>query len=189
VIKTLIAAFILGLALAMAGASLYPLPGHQRIRGDIEAATNGGRKEDFHIELATDRLIQQQPATAAFPVAGFEAAGQNTILAEAFQVRNAKGEVIGIASRMQGVVPDSLGGPASAVNWLLVIPARGAMLFEQKRILTDVAMPDMQALHGRMIWGDREFANLTGTYIEARLDAGSDDAKILLSTRLMTEAE
>ena len=168
----------------MAGASLYPLPDHKRIRGETEAAANGGREEVFHIELKRDQLGRQSKTAALFPFAGFSMSGDQPVVAEAFQIRNKSGQVIGVASRLEGIVPDSIGEPSLAVNWLLVIPARGALLLEQKRVMSDVVAPGMQALHGRMTWGDREFAELSGSYIEARMGMGSGEPKIVLSTRL-----
>ena len=176
------------------GASVYPLPGHQRVRSGIEAMADGGRKEDFYINVSADRILHDEAGVAAYPVPAMNGGAGQYIQAEVFQLRNADRQVIGLASRMRGIVPDSAGSPTQAVSWVLFIPSRGSLVLDQVRVMTNGLIPEMEAVQqGRVVTGDGEFARLKGQYIEALVveenyDSGQQERFILLSTRLRSGA-
>jgi hypothetical protein len=182
---------VLGLVLVLAGAYFYPLPTNVRVRSDIEPVPNGGRKEDFYINLEFDRLAPAQEVLAApFPEKALQSGGEQVVRAEIFRLRNAQREVIGLATRMTGLVPDANGEPLVAINWLVLVPGRGAFLLSQGPSLAAGLLPDsMQFEQGEMLVGDGEFSGLSGSYVEASLledtnGDGVDEGVLLLSTRL-----
>ena len=182
---------MLGLVLVLTGAYFYPLPTNVRVRSDIEPIANGGRKEDFYINLEFDRLAPaQEVLTAPFPQKALLSVGDQVVRAELFRVRNAQREVIGLASRMTGLVPDANGEPSVAINWLVLVPGRGALLLLQKPSLAAGLLAEsVQFQQGDMVVGDGEFSALSGSYVEATLAEdidgdGIDEAVLLLSTRL-----
>jgi hypothetical protein len=182
---------VLGLVLVLTGAYFYPLPTNVRLRSDIEPVANGGRKEDFYINLEFDRVAPaQEVLTASFPEKALDSGGDQVVRAELFRVRNTQREVIGLASRMTGLVPAADGESSVAINWLVLIPGRGALLLSQGPSLPIGLLPESaQFKQGKMLVGDGEFSALSGSYVEATLAEdsngdGVDEAVLLLSTRL-----
>lgn len=172
----------------IAGAYFYPLPNQLRVRSDIGVIANGGRTEDFYIHLDRDRIIQAQES----PVAAFSERG---VQAELFKLRNTNRKVIGLASRMTGLIPAANGELELAVNWLLLLPSRGSFMLSQNPsplspLLAEGANIELDIKRGRMVVGDREFSELAGSYVEVALSEDTDgDGKaeklLLLSTQLV----
>ncbi len=173
------------------GAYFYPLPDNAVIRSATESIPNGGRKEDFYINLELDRIAPaQEVRVAGFPVREISSRGNQVIRAEVFKLRNSRREVIGLASRMTGLAPDVLGEPEVVVNWLLMIPGRGGLMLSQGDMPAAGLLPDgIPFKQGLFVSGDGVFADLVGSYAEAELfedmnSDGTDEPVVLLSTRL-----
>jgi len=140
--RLFLASCIAGLAIALALAGFYPLPENQRVRSQIEVLANGGRQETFVIEWPADRI--SLPAARASDV---DVATKGMVVlvnrnggaagAELFRLRDVRGNVIGIASRVTGRVPGQRFTSASVTNWTLLIPGRGSLLLSQENS-TDV---------------------------------------------------
>lgn len=179
----------------LAGAGVYPLPGHERLRSGIEAMENGGRKEDFYIDLSTDQVLTKKAGVAAFPVPAMSVAGSESLSASVYKIRNSDRDVVGLAAQVTGNVPDSLGEPVPAVNWILMVPSRGTLVLDQERVLPGSLIPEMASVQqGTVVSGDGEFAGLNGRYVQAEItetdyDSGNESRYILLSTRVWSEAE
>lgn len=195
--RTFLFSFLAGAVLVVAVAAIYPLPRHERFASQIEVLTNGGRGEDFQIRWPQDRIdIDTPPAgivvgnTAGLAVLPDGAAGPAA--AEIFRLRDAGGNVIGLASRLTARMPGRAGRDRSVSNWLLLIPSRGSLLLSQengadmgpvKTAAGWVAAADAPGFwstgsryrisagpapggRGRVVSGTGEFARLDGDYSE-----------------------
>jgi len=185
---------VLGIALSIGLAAVYPLPGHLRVRSDIEAVANGGRKEAFYINTETDRIAPaQEVRVAAFPEPVMSYDGNQVIRAELFKARNGRVDVVCIASRMIGAVPDAEGNASVAINWMVQVPSRGSFMLKQSGTPSIEPLSGVANIYeGVLVAGDREFANLYGTYVETILyedenNDGVDEEVILLSTLFKLE--
>lgn len=195
-IRVFILSFLAGLALVVAAAGLYPLPGHERFRSNIEVLTNGGRQESFVIRWPQDRIAMPAPLPGAAPVVTGGGVvldpGQQPVAVELFRLRDTDGNVIGIASRATARLLGQRVAAASTTNWMLLIPSRGSLLLTQENSadLRPVPTPDgyeLPAEHrefwapgtryritagpapdgrGRLVRGTEEFAGLNGSYAE-----------------------
>lgn len=185
----LLSGILLGFGGVLAAAHLYPWVEHPRLPSLTSVVANGGRAERFVIHLPADRIQSSGAAAlglrgAAHPT-GAELPpelGTSPLLAEHFKVRDANGQVIGIAARHW---TDAEGTPSAA--WALLIPSRGALLLsasgeQSGRIdaaleragrsagtawsgAIEVALADSSA-PGRVVGGSEEFDRLGGTYLE-----------------------
>jgi hypothetical protein len=127
-------AFWLGLLAGFCGvlgaAHFYPWVAPSRLPSHTSVVANGGRAERFLIRLPADRIdaIGDQKsglragvgATAVALPVELEA---GPLLVEQFKVRDAAGNVIGLAARHWS---NTSAGPTTA--WSLLIPSRGALL-------------------------------------------------------------
>jgi hypothetical protein len=107
--RLLLLGFVLGLAGTLATAYFAPWVEYQRYRSPAEVVPNVGRVEQFVVRLPTDRIgapIEDLPAARL----------------EHFKLRDADGNVIGVAARHQTTLT---GGDETA--WLLAIPSRGTL--------------------------------------------------------------
>ena len=194
--RTFILSFLAGIVLTVACAALFPLPRHERFPSQIEVRTNGGRAEDFQIRWPQDRLSFDTEATAAdSPVTeGLVVLSdpQGPAAAELFRLRDAQGNVIGLASRLTARMPGRGGRSRSVTNWSLLIPSRGALLLVQENgadmgpvRTTEGWLPAVDAPgfwstgsryrisagpapggRGRVLRGTGEFVDLSGNYEE-----------------------
>lgn len=183
-------------------ARFFPFPEPPRVYSEASALANGGREEAFLIRLPEDRLGPPRAATTRdFPQQSFSAVGKDKILAELFRIRDAKGRVIGIASRMNGIVPDQNKDPEAATDWMLVLPGRGALAMSraavevggQREFQVD-RMGFSFANSGPLIAGSGDFADLSGFYEETtdveKIDSrGQVHGLVRLTTRLRSTAE
>lgn len=157
--------FVAGLLCVGIAAWYWPLPVHVRERSLITVLPDAGRQEKFVIHWPEDRIDlpgahpgrgDGLPAGMAAGVAVLENTNGQRVSAEVFRLRDAADHVIGVASRMAGT-GGALADPGqSASNWLVVIPARGALFLvqtdrfdatagEQATPAGFVAMPPAQA--------------------------------------------
>lgn len=87
---------------------------------------------------------------------------------ETLKIRDAQGEVIGVASRIAAAERD--GGPR-AVWWTFVMGLRGTLAAH--------ATDEGAAGDGRLVGGTRSFAGVAGRLVERRRDDGGYDLAVL----------
>jgi hypothetical protein len=173
----------------------------ERVRAQVDVVPNVGRTERFVIRLPLDRIADSGPslAGAGFPAALEWPAALAGMRAEQFKLRNAGGEVIGLAARHAHGGPD---GRREAA-WLLFVPGRGALALAQPDFTGGLAEAMRQAGFdgtaawqgevryvgsgdgdgdgdtsgfGRIVHGTGEFENLLGVYDENWTVTGVDEA-------------
>ncbi len=189
----------LGMALVILVAAIYPLPLHQRYRSSISVIPDGGRAETFTMQWPQDRVQSVIAATAAGSlVAGGASSpplnGAPGASAEIFRLRDAAGNVIGLASRSTSMRRAREGAAGQGSDWVLVVPSRGALFLTQanSRDVTPRSGPSgggLQAAEdaaafwdgatrlqitagptadgaGQVVGGSEEFADMSGSYDE-----------------------
>lgn len=116
------ALFWLGLVLGLAGGigagGWYPWVHHDRPPSRTEVVPNGGRAERFLIHLPADRIAPARELGAE------PEPGTALVLVEQFKLRDAEGEIVGLAARH--LSPLDAGG--AGVAWLVTIPGRGTLM-------------------------------------------------------------
>jgi hypothetical protein len=208
--------FAAGILLAICVAILYQAPQPTRFRSLASVQPDGGRREEFairwpddRISLPADQRAARDGAAGATDSAGAmvlaDAAGRR-VSGEVFRLRDAEGNVVGVASRV------SAGGARPTGDWMLVLPGRGALLLHQADAADlaarpvpgprrRVASPAQQAAFwsgrrefrataagsGTVVHGTREFAGLAGSFIETWALEGTGPAGSTRGTiRLVT---
>ncbi len=189
-------AFWLGLLAGFCGvlaaAHYYPWVVHTRLPSQTSVVANGGRAERFLIRLPADRIdalggttVGLRGVSSADQAALPSALAQQPLLVEHFKVRDAAGNVIGLAARHWSSTP---AGPTTA--WSVLIPSRGALLLTapgEGRGALDAALRNAGFMPGTAWSGDlrvdlgagsntkepglfaagsNEFAGLQGHYTE-----------------------
>jgi hypothetical protein len=104
--------FFLGFCGVLAAGYFSPWFEYPRYRSAATVVQNGGRLEQFLVRLPADRIGSALPKTQQ-PDAGQLAH---------FKLRDAEGNVIGIAARHSVPLADG-----TATSWLLTIPSRGSI--------------------------------------------------------------
>ena len=187
-LKILNLGIVLGIAAAAAVVYVYPVVDQHREPSLIAVLPNGGNSESFHIRLPGDRIMagatgstESTPLALEWPKHDFLANMQT----ELFKVRNEKGVVIGVASRLSGTSEQH----RSFIEWVVHLPARGSMF------ITMAANPSADGYReGNLKAGTREFLTLNGAIIERFVnevdDVDSDDVgRIELVTAFVGLAE
>jgi hypothetical protein len=105
--------FVLGLAGTLALAWFAPIFEYTRYRSATSVVANGGRVEQFLVHLPVDRIEAS---------VGAEASAESGIRLRHYKLRDAEGNVIGLAVRHELRT-----GDATETAWLLTIPSRGAI--------------------------------------------------------------
>jgi hypothetical protein len=105
--------FILGLAGTIAAAWFAPMFEYTRYRSATSVVANGGRVEQFLVHLPVD-LIEL--------AAGAEASRDSGAHLRHYKLRDAEGNVIGVAARHELAIGDT-----AEAAWLLAIPSRGTI--------------------------------------------------------------
>lgn len=210
--RVFLGAFAAGIALVLVGAALLPTPAPVRYRALITVQPDAGRREEFRVRFPGDRIdlpadarVDLPPTDARGAVVLEDAAGQRAS-AELFRLRDADGNIIGVASRV------ATGGAGSrpASTWMLVIPGRGTVAFGQEDAADLTARPrpaaarrvaslPQQAAFWRgirryvagagsaLVHGTREFAGLTGSLTETwTLAEAATDGSARGEIRLVT---
>lgn len=183
VFRTFVFGILLGFALAAAALHFLPAVNQHREASLISVQANGGTLERFRIELPEDRILAGGAGAQAMPAGLDWPASLADTRAELYKVRNERGIVIGVASRLEGREQ----GAGELVEWALHLPARGTMFLS----LRPGEAPGDYA--GRLRAGTREFSGLTGSaqerVVPAAVDGGdeSNDGRIeLLTARTST---
>ena len=178
--RTFIISFVAGLLVVAVLAATWPLPTHPRIRSLISVAADGGRQEEFVIHWPDDRIARpgeparEAGAGVAGSVAGavvLEDSAGNRASAELFRLRDAEGNVIGIAGRLAGTGGAIADPRRSASNWLLVIPSRGALFMAQSDVMDTTIREHVTAdgpvvlapLQSREFWVERTKVRVTAS--------------------------
>lgn len=105
---------ILGLAGTLLAAWLLPWVEYTRYRSETQVVANLGRLEQFVVRLPSDRI--GDPVTTV--------SGDTAVTLEHFRLRDAAGNVIGLAARHR------LGnGSGDELAWFISVPSRGTMTF------------------------------------------------------------
>ena len=201
---TFLFALLLGFGGVLAAGHFLPWGVHVRLPSQTRVVANGGRSERFVIRLPVDRV-----AAAGAKAAGLRAengAGAlppeltaEPLLVEHFKLRDAGGNVVGLAARHW-----SGDAKAAGTAWSLMIPSRGALLLTapgEARAALDAALRNSGYSPGSA-WtgevrvafanegtdtaivaaGSDEFAGLDGRYSELWTITGVSDAGELRGT-------
>ncbi|HET8699619.1 MAG TPA: hypothetical protein VFO94_19190 [Gammaproteobacteria bacterium] len=125
-----IVAVLLGFSGVLAAAHFVPWMGHARLPSQTEVVATGGRAEQFLIRLPVDRIGASGAAASPLRTSRGSAStalpaelDSKQLLVEHFKVRDAAGNVIGVAARHW-----SSDGRGMGTAWSVLIPSRGAML-------------------------------------------------------------
>ena len=188
---SLLSGVILGFAAVLVAAWFFAWVDHVRIPSRTSVLANGGRSEQFLIRLPADRVAALANAESGARLKSFPAGvslpdevGGELLLLEHFKIRDAGGDVIGVASRHTVEVERRI-----ETSWSLVIPSRGAMLLRGSaaasmldRRLVDAGFQQGQAWAGDiripppdadltdggdLMAGTGEFDGLAGRYAES----------------------
>jgi len=123
-------AVLLGFSGVLAAAHFAPWMRQARTPSQTEVVATGGRAERFLIRLPVDRIeatgAAASPLRAPPGAAGIKLPSELTarpLLVEHFKVRDAAGNVIGLAARHW-----SSDGRNGGTAWSVLIPSRGALL-------------------------------------------------------------
>lgn len=175
--RTFVFGILLGFSLVAAALHFVPAVNQHRESSLMSVQPNGGTLETFHIELPQDRIMAGGAGTEAFPAALDWPAAAGDTRAELFKVRNERGIVVGVASRLAGREQDG----RDLVEWAVHLPARGTMFLSLR---PEAARGDYA---GRVRAGTREFSGLTGSAREsAQAVSGDGDEQIDARIELVT---
>jgi hypothetical protein len=197
-------AIVVGFGGTLAAAHFVPWVEHDRLPSQTSVVANGGRAEEFVIRLPADRIAATDgKAGGSRSVSGLGAMAlpaqfvSSQLLVEHFKVRDAAGQVVGIAARHWA---NDGRGPTTA--WALLIPARGSLLLrapgEASRALDaalqragytpgspwegNVELALAPSSGGAVAGGSGEFDGLVGTYTETWKLSGADASGELRGT-------
>jgi len=203
---TFFLAIFLGFVGVLAAGHFVPWGAHVRLPSQTRVVANGGRAEQFLIRLPADRIDVAGAKEAG--LRGASATGASALppqltaeplLVEHFKIRDASGNVIGLAARHW-----SADAHASGTAWSLMIPSRGALLLTapaEPRVALDTALRNAGYSAGT-VWngavkvvfasegadnavvaaGSDEFAGLDGKYSETWTITGVTDGGELHGT-------
>jgi len=104
--------FVLGLVGTIVAAYFTPWFEHTRYRSLTSVVNNGGRLEQFVVQLPADRIESVADSRT----------GDSTTRLSHFKLRDAEGNVIGLAAKHELTVDSSMES-----SWLLTIPSRGTI--------------------------------------------------------------
>ena len=201
---TFFLALFLGFAGVLAAGHWVPWGAHVRLPSQTHVVANGGRAEQFLIRLPADRIDVAGAKTVGLRAASAAATlppqlTAEPLLVEHFKVRDAAGNVIGLAARHWSADTHS-----SGTAWSLMIPSRGALLLTapaEPRAALDTALRNAGYTAGAL-WngnvkvafapedsdsaivaaGSEEFAGLAGKYSETWTVTGVTDGGELHGT-------
>lgn len=178
-----------GVVLTVLVAGVYPLPQHTRYRSIVSVIPDGGREEVFTMHWPQDRVQPLQagragPIQQAGDLVQLSTADGAGASVEIFRVRDAAGNVVGLASRSV-TTATTTAGAAQDAGWVLLIPSRGTLFLGQQQGRDGAPA----GASGSVTGGTGEFAALTGSYSETRdvgqqAADGSSSGQIRLITRV-----
>jgi len=175
---TFLFALLFGFGGVLAAGHLLPWGAHVRLPSQTRVVANGGRSERFVIRLPVDRV-----AAAGAKAAGLRAETgavalppeltAEPLLVEHFKLRDAGGNVVGLAARHW-----SGDAKAAGTAWSLMIPSRGALLLTapgEARAALDAALRNSGYSPGSAWTGEVRVAFATEGTDTAVVAAGSDE--------------
>lgn len=177
---TFLVALFLGFVGVLAAGHFVPWGEHVRLPSETRVVANGGRGEHFVIRLPVDRVeaagaktagLRAEPATGA-PRLPPDLTSE-PLLVEHFKLRDAGGNVVGIAARHWRA-----DAHAASTAWSLMIPSRGALLLTapgEARGAVDSALHKAGYNQGTAWAGDVRVALAPETIDTAVVSAGSDE--------------
>src|SRR5215831_5162124 len=201
---TFLLAIFLGFVGVLAAGHFVPWGAHVRLASQTRVIANGGRAEQFVIRLPADRIDTAGAKTSGLRASATASAlppqlTTEPLLVEHFKVRDATGNVVGLAARHW-----SADAHASGTAWSLMIPSRGALLLTahaEPRAALDTALRTAGYNAGAAWNGDvkvafapegtdaaivaggsDEFADLAGNYSETWTITGVTDGGELHGT-------
>jgi hypothetical protein len=175
---TFFLAIFLGFVGVLAAGHFVPWGAHVRLASQTHVIANGGRAEQFVIRLPADRIDVAGAKTSGLRAAAGASAlpaqlASEPLLVEHFKVRDAAGNVIGLAARHW-----SADAHASGTAWSLMIPSRGALLLTapaEPRAALDTALRSAGYNAGTAWNGDVKVAFAPEGTDAAIVAAGSDE--------------
>ena len=177
---TFFLAIFVGLVGVLAAGHFVPWGAHVRLASQTRVVANGGRAEQFVIRLPADRIDVAGAKTSGVRAAATAGASAlppqlaaEPLLVEHFKVRDAAGNVIGLAARHW-----SADAHASGTAWSLMIPSRGALLLTapaEPRAALDTALRTAGYNPGSAWNGDVKVAFAPEGTDTAIVAAGSDE--------------
>jgi hypothetical protein len=176
---TFFLALLLGFVGVLGAGHFVPWGAQVRLPSQTHVVANGGRSEQFLIRLPADRID-----AAGAKAAGLRAAqpGARTLppqltadplLVEQFKVRDAAGNVVGLAARHWSADAHTAG-----TAWSLMIPSRGDLLLTapgEQRAALDTALRAAGYTPGTAWIGDVRVAFAPEGADNAIVAAGSDE--------------
>jgi hypothetical protein len=177
---TFFLALFLGFVGVLAAGHFVPWGAHVRLPSQTHVIANGGRAEQFVIRLPADRIDAAGAKAAGLRAAA--PAGASTLppqltadplLVEHFKIRDAAGNVVGLAARHW-----SADAHTSGTAWSLMIPSRGALLLTapgEQRAALDTALHNAGYNGGTAWTGDVRVAFAPESADDAIVAAGSDE--------------
>jgi hypothetical protein len=193
----------------LAAAHFVPWLKHERLPSHTSVVANGGRSEQFLIRLPADRIAATDGSAGGLRATGADGPMvlpaqlvAAPLLVEHFKVRDAAGNIIGVAARHW-----SVNASGATTTWSLLIPSRGAVVLsaagEAAGALEtalrsngyslgrawegQVAVPMLPAGAGVVAGGSGEFEGLVGSYTEAwTVAAVGEDGRLSGTVELET---
>ena len=184
-------------------AGFFPWVDHPRLPSRTSVVPNGGRTEAFLIRLPADQIAlygDQRVASASATAPQEDGPKGMDLLAEHFKVRDAGGDVVGVAGRHVVNTPQ---GPVT--TWVVALPSRGSIWLEGsadpdrvRRSLASSGYVPGSDYRGEIRWslqdvedpsrsgavlsGSGEFRGLAGHYLEEWQISGVDGDGTLQGT-------
>ena len=198
----LLVGVVVGFGGTLAAAHYVPWISHQRLPSQTSVVANGGRAEQFLIRLPADRI-----AATDGKAGGLRSAGADNVMAlpakfvaepllvEHYKVRDATGQVVGVAARHW-----ANGDHGLTTTWSVLIPARGSLVLsapgEKSGALDTVlqragyapgaawegTLEVALASGGAVAGGSGDFAGLGGSYTETWKVTGVDASGAMRGT-------
>jgi hypothetical protein len=193
----------------LAAAHFVPWLKHERLPSHTSVVANGGRSEQFLIRLPADRIAATDGSAGGLRATGADGPMvlpaqlvAAPLLVEHFKVRDAAGNIIGVAARHW-----SVNASGATTTWSLLIPSRGAVVLSAageaagaletalrsngyslgRAWAGQVAVPMLPAGAGVVAGGSGEFEGLVGSYTEAwTVAAVGEDGRLSGTVELET---
>jgi hypothetical protein len=177
---TFFLAILFGFVGVLAAGHFVPWGAHVRLPSQTHVIANGGRAEQFLIRLPADRIDVAGAKTAGLRAAAARGAAAlppqltaEPLLVEHFKIRDAAGNVIGLAARHWSADVHS-----SGTAWSVMIPSRGALLLTapaEARAALDTALRNAGYNAGTVWNGSVKVAFAPEGSDTAIVAAGSDE--------------